>query len=116
MKVEYTRYSHPTSYAAVSSMPRASPTESRTTQRYSTSVGTHIRLISAVAKSKHTHTVIRRLPRVTQQTRNLRHRLDPNNSLDSEVRLIRQRPREVVGAELVIGDEGVFDEELIPLI
>ena len=63
-----------------------------------------------------THTVVRRSRVVAHKQRDLRHRLDADDALDCEVRLIGQAAREVVRAELVRGDERVRDEELRPLV
>ena len=48
------------------------------------------------------------------QLRNLSHGLDPDDALDGEVRLISERARKVVCAELIRRDQRVRDQELSP--
>jgi hypothetical protein len=53
---------------------------------------------------------------LARQRCDLGHRFDANDTLDGEVRLVRQASREVIRADLVCGNERVSDKELSPLV
>ena len=67
-------------------------------------------------KSNHTHRVVRALRAIARKPRHLAHRADADDALDREVRLVRERAREVVRADLVPWDQRVCDQVLRPLV
>lgn len=65
-------------------------------------------------RMKYTYAVARAC--IAHDSRNLRHRLDPNNALDSKIRLVGEFAREVVSTELVRWRECVLHEILSPIV
>ena len=63
-----------------------------------------------------TYAVVRSPCLVPVELRDLRHGLDADDALDREVRLVRETTGEVIRAQLELGDEGILDEELCPLV
>ena len=69
-----------------------------------------------VASARRTHAIVRALRTVADEARHLGHGLDTNDALDREVGLVCETAREVVRAQLQLGNERVLDQELRPLV
>lgn len=63
-----------------------------------------------------TYAVVGGRGRISSEVRDLRHGADTDNTLNGQIGLVDQPASEIIGAQLVGGDEGVADEVLGPLI
>ena len=62
------------------------------------------------------YSVVVALSRVTQQRGDFSHSPNSNDTFDSQVSLIRERPCKVIRANLISWNECVRDQELGPLV